>query len=778
MRMLRTGSTCVTGVLATLAIVLLTPSTALAQRRVPVNIDSAPQGATVRLDSETSNPVGTTPLRRFRIPAGAHTLFVTREGYITGRVDVSVGRRNETFTATLTQAGSIYVSSDVDGAQVFLDGNAVGTTPGRVNNVQPGQHILEVRQAGMQPHRETVTVGAGAVASVNASLRPPPPVAPPTGVVRVIVSNPNGAVPGDLAVTFDGSPVAGTPPSIDAAQPGQHILQVSAAGFRTVRREVAVTAGQTVAIAIDLEQVVQVATGGVVRVIVQTPGAVVFLDGEAMEGTPPQRANVPGGTHALRITAPGRAQVTREITVTVGQTTAVEIPDLVVAGGRLVVRSNTPNAAVFIDGRSVGSSPYERTDMPPGDHEVRVTAQGFDDRTQTCTVSATQACDLSVNLTRTVGRAALHVELSRPARSPAHLVIDGEDVGEVGAGRDVPNLTAAAHEIRVRAEGYADYVESVNLQEGENHRTLVTLRRNRRGPSGTEVAARRTAISTLGASPLSRGDAAIDIALAYGAYPAEVRGMIGLLPGGIAGFDVGFGLRTMLFYNELELRGRFGVRLAEGLVSLGAEANVWGALSVVGGGGGGFRGFLLASFHTLALSSDDANDDDADSGARERSNPVGSFAFTLRFGFEALFDGLNNQLYAGGGDRRPRFEACNDRAQPEATPAMPNPPLVLPPVAAPCNIALRATAANGDRVVQSGGESLIRTIAGFRLEFGLGRHWNLFGGLDIAPFALGSSLPTMASTTPATPTRRAIYQMLWFGSDPAVAISIGVTYKF
>ena len=49
----------------------------------------------------------------------------------------------------------------------FLDGNAVGTTPGRINNVQPGQHVIEIRQQGMTPFRDTVTVGPGAVASVN-----------------------------------------------------------------------------------------------------------------------------------------------------------------------------------------------------------------------------------------------------------------------------------------------------------------------------------------------------------------------------------------------------------------------------------------------------------------------------------------------------------------------------------------------------------------------------------------------------------------------------------
>ncbi len=170
---------------AAVALALFAPRVVHAQRQVIVNIDSLPQGAAVRVDSETNIPIGTTPLRRVRVPVGSHTLYFTREGFLPGRLDVQIQRRNETFAATLTQGGSVYVSADVDGAQVFLDGNAVGTTPGRINNVPPGQHVIEIRQQGIPPFRDTVTVGPGAVASVNASLRPPAPAAQPTGMLLI-----------------------------------------------------------------------------------------------------------------------------------------------------------------------------------------------------------------------------------------------------------------------------------------------------------------------------------------------------------------------------------------------------------------------------------------------------------------------------------------------------------------------------------------------------------------------------------------------------------------
>ena len=106
----------------------------------------------------------------------------------------------------------------------------------------------------------------------------------------------------------------GTPPSVDNAAPGQHIVQVSASGFRTVRRAVDVTAGQTVALAIDLERQEVIPTGGTIRVVVTgIEGATVTLDGEVLSGTPPQRENVPAGSHVLRVTRQGRATVTEQV---------------------------------------------------------------------------------------------------------------------------------------------------------------------------------------------------------------------------------------------------------------------------------------------------------------------------------------------------------------------------------------------------------------------------------------------------------------------------------
>jgi hypothetical protein len=754
--------------------VALAPSAAHAQRQITVNIESVPPGATVRLDDAAAAPLGATPLRNVRIASGTHALLFTRDGYVSGRLDVNVRRARETFTATLIQAGSIYVSSDVEGAQITLDGQPVGTTPGRMNNVPPGPHLIEVRTNGRNPFRETVMVGAGALATVNASLPVP---AATTGIVRVIVSNPSGPNPADLQVAFDGAPMQGTPPSVDNAAPGQHIVQVSASGFRTVRRAVDVTAGQTVALAIDLERQEVTPTGGTVRVVVTgIEGATVTLDGEVLAGTPPQRESVPAGSHVLRVTAPGRQAFSETITVELGRQLTREVTEqsmpVAQVTNRVSIQCSTPEAHVFLDGRDMGGAPYVRQDQPAGTYTVTIRAPGHDEFSQRCTVSAAQACELSATLNRTVGRGSIRVELARPATG-AMVTVNGGEPLEVGAGRDVPEVPAGTREVRIQAPGFEDYVVTVTVRENARETVTAALRRRRVGPGGVTLRERRTAISTWGASPLYAGDVAFDMGLAYGEQPLYARGTVGLVQSADWGVDAGLLVRTMGWMWEFEMRGRAGVRLLNGLFSLGGELDLRAGLGLASQNTLGLSAFAIASLQSLAPTADEDSSDYSDE--RERGNRPGTFAFSLRLGFDASRDNLQGMLYRGAMEVNPRFDACNSQ-RPAMGMAVSNPcSLTLTPMGVSVLTDVEATAgmmaparaaATMDERVREGTQGILRAIAGINIEVGVSRHWNLFAGID------------RVLTSSDQQARRAIYQGFWFGNDSFTYVRLGATYKF
>lgn len=734
--------------LAATALVSVAPA-AYGQRRAVVNIQSTPPGATVRVDDAA--PLGRTPLPRASVTQGAHRLYFSLDGYVPQHLDINVTARNRPFTVTLVQAGSIYVAADAEGAPIFLDGAPAGTVPGRINGVAPGQHIVEIRAEGMQPFRETVTVSSGTVASVSANLRPR---VAPTGTVRVVVSNPNGPVPADLVVLLDGTPLAGTPPASDQVQPGTHIVQVSANGFRSTRREVIVAAGQVQALAVDLEPAA--ATGGTVRVVPpRIQGVQVYLDGEMLDGTPPERGGVSPGRHSVRISAPGRETVTREIDVTAGQQSVVEITEaqMPAARGRIVVRSGTPGARVFVDGTDVGAAPYE-ADASLGEHAIVVRAEGHAEQARTCTVAPASPCELAFTLEARRAPGVLRVAAvsargGRPVPNATVRINDGapHPIGDIA---DVP-----AGEVRVvvEAPNYGAVTQTVVLEPGATQQLNVSLTRT--GLSGTDVARRRAGLSTFGAAPLVRGDAAFDGILSYGGMPLEVRATMGFMPFGQLGpfvVDGGIAIRSRLNWWEFELRSRQGVRLFNDTFAFGLEERFYGALGSSGSNGVGGLVQVNASAQ-FNLTSDESVDEEGDT--RARVNRFGSFAVTLNLGVEFNSDNLS----AGFG--------------PDLTPPTGGNALTLCQNVAPGTDA--PALGDGNCTLNT----TVRPFLGGVIEFGLGRHLSAFTGLQ---YYLSNANNRISMQTPEqiaddNDTRRPVTTSFWDSPIRAV-IRAGVTYKF
>ena len=709
---------------------------AMAQQTRRININSTPPGATVRLDAQASAPIGVTPLRNRAVRSGAHTLFFELAGYVPGRLDINVARNGEAFTGSLQQAGSINVSADVPGATITIDGQERGTSPSRIDGLAPGQHVVELRAPGLPPFSQTVTVQGAQVASVVGTLRPA------TGTVRVIVTTSSGPAPSNVSVQLDGSPLTGNPPSSDQVTVGSHVVQVSAEGFRPVTQTVNVTASQVQAVAVNLEAVVN---GGTVRVITTTPNAEVYLDGERVQGSPAVAQNIAAGTHTIRATASGRATVTREITVTAGQVTALDLGDLPQASqnGRISVRASVPEAEVLLDGASVGRAPYERADAPPGEHIVVVRAAGFDDLRRTCSVSATQACEVVADLQRARPMGVVHIEAvdaqGRPV--PNALVRLGDETDPRPMG-DLSVPTGVA-QVNVSADNYEPVVQSVNVVQGGTAQVRVVMRRT--GMTGADVARRRAAISTFGAAPLVRGDGAFDLIGGFGGFPLAVRATLGFMPHGLFTVDGGLTIRTTLTWYEFELRSRIGIRLADDVFAVGGEVRFYGALGTNQRSGIGATFQLNLSAH-FSLAGDEAV---AGESAQDRANRLGSFAITLSPGIDINSDSFPTSAPPNltvNGDSNTVYTLCENRTA-MGTPGN--------------DCQLSAT---------------VRGYLAGTVEIGLGRHLNAFAGLQYY-FAHPDTSNLTASSSGSNTARRPVLTDFW---DAAVQASIygGLTYKF
>jgi hypothetical protein len=149
-------------------------------------VRSTPAGARVRLDGRD---VGQTPLALRDLSEGAHQIQVVREGYAAAERRVMITRGNPARSVTIELAragapvprpatpatvgrfsGALFVESRPPGANVFLDGTPLGTTPMLLDEVRAGEHAVRLERDGYRRWTASVRVIAGERNRVTASL--------------------------------------------------------------------------------------------------------------------------------------------------------------------------------------------------------------------------------------------------------------------------------------------------------------------------------------------------------------------------------------------------------------------------------------------------------------------------------------------------------------------------------------------------------------------------------------------------------------------------------
>ena len=135
--------------------------------------DSTPSGAEVYVDGQ---PVGTTPLTNVRLAAGSHQARFILEGVGEDTVDFTVrsGGYKSVSGVLRAQQGTLELTGNVGGANVFIDGSRVGTIPngsGRLTfeNLSPGTHEITVTAPGFTTFVGEFEILSGQATSLSVS---------------------------------------------------------------------------------------------------------------------------------------------------------------------------------------------------------------------------------------------------------------------------------------------------------------------------------------------------------------------------------------------------------------------------------------------------------------------------------------------------------------------------------------------------------------------------------------------------------------------------------
>jgi formylglycine-generating enzyme required for sulfatase activity len=249
---------------------------------------------------------------RFVALPGAYALVAEKNGYRRLEAPVEVtGEAGQVLTLAMQLLpGRLTVDTGgVAGAEVAVDGRAVGTTPLAAFEAEAGEREVRVRADGYEEFRARVAIeGRGqeqhvAVALVALPTPPPGPPPPPAPAVLVVRSEPTGA-----SVQVDGVNRGETPLELRLEPGPSHRVRVTKAGHDDAEVPVELRAGQ------KHEETVRLAPRlGEVKVAARPPDAELLVDGQPA-GRADQTLQLLAVPHEIEIRREGYETVKQAVT--------------------------------------------------------------------------------------------------------------------------------------------------------------------------------------------------------------------------------------------------------------------------------------------------------------------------------------------------------------------------------------------------------------------------------------------------------------------------------
>jgi hypothetical protein len=231
--------------------------------------------------------------------------------------------------------GIIEVTANVEGAQVWVDGEPVGVVP-YTGYFPVGPHQVRVAADHHDPVVRRLDVRESMTKSLPAKLQPG------AGTLEFAVQ------PAGASVHVDGNLVGTAPIRVRDIQPGDHSYRIEAEGYEAVEAEFSFEEGQNLLLRLEL-----LSSAGLFQVESTPPGAAVWIDGEPVGSTPLMLTEQPPGSHKVRVALDGYAEVFRIVDTSDGRKGEV-IATLREQGGKLVVKTGDDQASVSVNGSVVG----------------------------------------------------------------------------------------------------------------------------------------------------------------------------------------------------------------------------------------------------------------------------------------------------------------------------------------------------------------------------------------------------------------------------------------
>ncbi|MBN2685479.1 MAG: PEGA domain-containing protein [Pontiellaceae bacterium] len=362
------------------------------------------------------------------------------------------------------KTSSFSVETTPEGAEVYVDGNAVGTTPCTVGSLAEGSYAVEIRKRGYESSYANLFLAKGESKNLKMELKPI------TGLLQAI-SNPEGA-----EVLIDGVSKGTTPLLLTDLPLGEYRLEFQIRDrFLPRTKEIRLVDRSPVRVEVELDSRMACLTVG------SSPaGAEILVYGEPKGTTPMIVEDIVPGTAEVRVEMKGYIPFVKEMAF--AESTAYEInPVLEALPSGLSVYSLPPGAAVFVDNEAVGETPLTLSDLEGGVHEVQVTLAGYAGQTKVINLQPSVNDSISFELVKDSGILMLTTE---PAGVDVY--VDGTlyATTKSQAGSNVLSVplqvllkAGSAHKIQLYKDGFVSVSFDLNTKVDEVVNQRQTLKK-------------------------------------------------------------------------------------------------------------------------------------------------------------------------------------------------------------------------------------------------------------------------------------------------------------
>jgi len=280
--------------------------------------------------------------------------------------------------------GSLELTSDPQGAEIFQDGTSLHTTtPQTLTGLNPGTVTYELRVPGYEAYMVSANVEVHSTATVAARL------VPLAGAVEL------SSIPPGAEIIQDGKSLGKTVKKLSGLAPGVVSFGLSLDGYEPTNVTVVVKAQETVQQEVQLQPL---DTSVPVLVTTDPRGANISVDGRLIGPTPlTQELRLPPGVHELTAQYQDWPEQKQRLVVESG-TPAIATFDFVASS--LEIDSDPAGADVWENNKKIGATPLVIPNLKFGVASYDLHAEGYLPVTVTTNIVPGQRITLRQHLLR------------------------------------------------------------------------------------------------------------------------------------------------------------------------------------------------------------------------------------------------------------------------------------------------------------------------------------------------------------------------------------------